>query len=69
MYSSKKKLVAGALVMLVLFGATWVFAAGDEIHACVNPTGKIRIVENSESCLRKEQLLTWNKPVPARKSL
>jgi hypothetical protein len=60
MYIPKRILIASLLLILVLFGVTLVYAEAGEIYACVNRAGVIRIVENSGSCLPKEELLTWN---------
>lgn len=58
---SSRFVVVGAVLALVLAsGATWVFAHGGKIHACVNPAGQIRIVGGPASCRPKETLLQWN---------
>lgn len=60
---SRKTLVVGVVLALVFIGGTtWVFAQGDgfDVHACVNPSGGIRIVDDADSCRPRETLLEWN---------
>lgn len=64
MFISKRMPIIGIAIILVLFGATMVLAQGDEIHACVNPFGHVRIVQEAESCLPKEIALSWNTQGP-----
>ncbi|MFC1935943.1 hypothetical protein ACFLX9_04240, partial [Chloroflexota bacterium] len=65
------KLAVLGLAMLVIIalvgGITWAFAAEDqsqEISACLNPAGQIRIVDSIEECKKQETPLTWNTEGP-----
>ena len=61
MYISKRILILSLLIILILSATTWVFAQVEGvIYACVNPAGAIRVVEDSTSCMPKENLIEWN---------
>ena len=61
----KKILVIGAAALAVaLVAAIWVSAQGDEIHACVNPSGITRILQAGEECTPQEWPLSWNQEGP-----
>jgi hypothetical protein len=65
MYVSKKAIVAVAVLAIVLFGTSLVVAQdGEIIHACVDQTGNLRIIEADESCRPNEQALSWNQQGP-----
>jgi hypothetical protein len=64
MYVSKRTILLSMFVAFALFGSTWVFAHGDEIHACVDPKGSVRIVHEPESCKPKEWPLSWSQQGP-----
>lgn len=65
MYISKKMLIAVAILVLVLFGTTWVLAQSTgTIYACVDPLGNVRIVAEGESCRPNESPLSWNDQGP-----
>jgi hypothetical protein len=55
----------GTLIATFVFGALFtggaVWASGDNtIHACVNPAGLARIVDNPGDCKKNEDPLHWN---------
>ena len=65
MYISKKMIFVVALIAILIFGATWVFAQGDGmIYGCVDPAGNLRIVAEGDPCRANEQALTWNEQGP-----
>lgn len=47
-----------SLVLLLLFGTRPLVA--DQISACVNPAGQMRLVASGASCRPQEELVTWN---------
>jgi hypothetical protein len=62
-------LVAAAVVALAvpaaLAGAAATRKRDDAVNACVNRNGKLRVVDDPDSCRRSERLLTWNMHGPA----
>lgn len=50
--SSIVLLLGLALALVPITGTLWAFAQGDgfDIHACVNPGGQIRIVDDVSMC-------------------
>jgi hypothetical protein len=65
MYISKRVIIAGVLLAVVLAGTTWAFAQeADEIVACVNPRGLFRIVTHADECNESEYAISWNKQGP-----
>jgi len=59
---TKKHLMIGLVLVLALIAAQGVTAQGDEvIYGCYHEkNGKLRIVETSEDCKRKEIPVWWN---------
>lgn len=47
-----------SLVLLLLFGSRAL--AAEQISACVNPAGQMRLVADGVSCRPQEELVTWN---------
>ena len=69
--SSKAKLawvlIFGFVLALCAGSAAAIALAGDgddEIHACLNPAGQIRIVDSIDECKKQETALTWNQQGP-----
>jgi hypothetical protein len=60
--SSIVLLVGLVLALVPITGTLWAFAQGEgfDIHACVNPSGKIRIVDDVSMCRKQETELQWN---------
>jgi hypothetical protein len=60
--SSIVLLLGLVLALVPLAGNLWAFAQGDgfDIHACVNPGGQIRIVDDVSMCRKQETELQWN---------
>jgi hypothetical protein len=60
--SSIVLVVALVLVLVPITSTLWAFAQGDgfDIHACVNPGGQIRIVDDVSLCRKQETELQWN---------
>lgn len=60
--SSIVLVVVLVLVLVPITSTLWAIAQGDgfDIHACVNPAGKLRIVEDLSMCRRLETELGWN---------
>lgn len=66
-----KRLLLTVVVSLVLAvgvaGVSWAFAHGNgsgEVNSCLNPAGKVRIVDSTNECKRQETPLTWNTEGP-----
>jgi hypothetical protein len=49
-----------SLVLVCLFCVPALASASDEIRACVNPAGKVRLVAPGSVCHQQEQLVVWN---------
>jgi hypothetical protein len=60
--SSIVLLVGLVLALVPITSTLWAFAQGDgfDIHACVNPGGQIRIVDDLSMCRKQETELEWN---------
>jgi hypothetical protein len=59
---STRIFAAGLILVLVLVaGAMWAYAQNDfDIHACYNPRGVLRIVDDVSNCRDQETELQWN---------
>jgi hypothetical protein len=62
-------LVGLVLALVPITGTLWAFAQGEglDIHACVNPSGKLRIVEDLSLCRKQETEMEWNSKGPQGK--
>jgi hypothetical protein len=64
--SSIVLVVVLVLVLVPVTSTLWAIAQGDgfDIHACVNPAGQLRIVDDLSKCKNKETELEWSKQGP-----
>ena len=62
MISSRKTIFLFSVLVVTVFivGVAYANSNGEEIHACYNPAGQIRIVGSADDCKSQETPLTWN---------
>ena len=61
-YIKEKSAVFLTIITLIMLfaGITYAQSQTEEIHACANPAGQLRIVESTDECKQNETPLTWN---------
>jgi hypothetical protein len=66
MYISKRMIIVGVLLAVVLAGTTWVFAQeqSEVILACVSLNGIVRIVQHDDQCRPNEWPISWHQQGP-----
>jgi len=65
MYISRRAMfIIGMLIVAVVTAGIGYAQIENQIYACVDEKGKLRIIEEGESCKEKETPIDWNKAGP-----